>query len=292
VLHEPVLITKVLSLLDPKKGETVLDGTLGSGGYSEAILERIGEEGKLMAIDRDPDALLRCQKRFVGRDNIYFCQVNYSSFEKALHSQSIELCDKMVLDLGLSRDQLVDAGRGFSFAMSGPLDMRMDRTEDVLTLEELFATVSEEELANLIYQWGEERFSRRIARAILDAFRKGRIRTTGELAEVVKKAVPYKDSKNHPATRTFQALRIAVNREMEHLELFLKKFPSHLSRGGRLGIVTFHSLEDRIVKNRFRDLSKTGEFRLVNKKVECADREEIMRNPSSRSAKLRVIERN
>jgi len=292
VIHEPVLITKVMSLLELKKGETVLDGTLGSGGYAQAILERIGKEGKLMALDRDPDAIQRCQRSFEGRSNIYFCQMNYSSFEKALHSQGIELCNKMVLDLGLSRDQLMDRERGFSFAQSGPLDMRMDRTEGVLTLQELLAAVSEEELADLIYQWGEERFSRRIARSILGAFRGGHIRTTGELAEVIKRAVPGKYSKTHPATRTFQALRIGVNREMEHLELFLKKFPTYLSRGGRLGIVTFHSLEDRIVKNRFRELAGTGEFRLVNKKVECADREEVERNPSARSAKLRVIERN
>lgn len=291
VNHEPVLLAKVVSLLEIKEGQTVLDGTLGAGGYAQAILERIGTKGRLIALDRDQKAIQSCQERLGKSSNIAFCHVNYSSFEEALQSQGISACDRMVLDLGLSRKQLLDPSRGFSFSESGPLDMRMDSEEAVPTAFDLVNTMPEKELADLIYKWGQEHYSRRIARKICDVRKKGPIRTSGELAEIIQKTIP-KTSRIHPATRTFQAFRMAVNGEMEHLETFLEKFPSYLNRKGRLGIVSFHSLEDRAIKMRFRELSQTGEFKLVNKKVEKPDFEEVKRNPASRSAKLRVIERN
>ena len=170
--------------------------------------------------------------------------------------------------------------------------MRMDSTEGVLTAGDLVASLSESDLADLIYKLGEERFSRRIARRIVAERKQKPIQSTKELAEVVSRAVPRRHSRIHPATRTFQALRMAVNDELGHLDRFLEKFPNGLSSKGRCGIVTFHSLEDRKVKHRFRELAGTGEFVLVNKKVERPDREEVLRNPASRSAKLRVIEKN
>lgn len=293
MIHEPVLLEKVLALLDVQEGETVLDGTLGAGGYAQAILERLGEKGRLIVLDRDPEAIQKASDRFKNSPQVTFCQVNYSEFEKALESQGVSTCDKMVLDLGLSRDQLLDPARGFSFAESGPLDMRMSKDENIPTLAELLSTISEKDLADLIYKYGEEHFSRRISKAILEAQRHHVICTTAELAQVIQRAVSYRRGRLHPATRSFQAFRIAVNQELEHLGLFLEKFPARLRRsGGRLGIVAFHSLEDRMVKERFKALSSTSEFRLVNKKAEKADIQEIRKNPSARSARLRVIERN
>jgi 16S rRNA (cytosine1402-N4)-methyltransferase len=291
-MHEPVLLSKVLAFLDVQKGETVLDGTLGAGGYAQALLERIGAEGKLIVMDRDNSAIEKGQNRLKGYSNVFFHHVNYSDFPSALERSGIRSCDKMILDLGLSRDQLMDSSRGFSFSIEGPLDMRLDTQEATPTLFELIHSASETTLADIIYHYGEERFARRIARAIVLARSQSRIETTTELAEIIQQAVPRRHSRIHPATRTFQALRIAVNRELEHLDLFLERFPDRLRAGGRLGIVSFHSLEDRRIKSRFQALAKGGEFRLVNKHVECADEEEIRRNPSSRSAKLRVIEKN
>jgi len=291
VRHEPVLLEKVCSFIDFKEGETVLDGTLGSGGYAKAILERIGTKGRLVGLDRDPEAIERSRKRLEGYSNVFFHQLNYSSFQQAFQEDGVPECNRMVLDLGLSRDQLLDPHRGFSFMSEGPLDMRMDSREGVLTAGDLVASLSESDLADLIYKLGEERFSRRIARRIVAERKQKPIQSTKELAEVVSRAVPRRHSRIHPATRTFQALRMAVNDELGHLDRFLEKFPESLSSKGRCGIVTFHSLEDRKVKHRFRELAGTGEFALVNKKVERPDREEVLRNPASRSAKLRVIEK-
>ncbi len=290
--HEPVLLPKVLSLVKFEKGQTVLDGTLGAGGYTKAILERIGAEGKLIVLDRDIKAIEFSKGKLKEHKNIAFCHVNYANFEKALDSEEIRTCDRMVLDLGLSRDQIEERDRGFSFTSDGPLDMRMDTSEDGIRAGDVVNTFREADLADLIWKWGEERYSRRIAKAICRARAAAPIETSKELAEIIKKNHPRKFSRIHPATRTFQALRIHVNREIECLEEFLEKFPKYLKKQGRLGIVTFHSLEDRAVKHRFRELAKTGEFSLINKKVERADEAEAHRNPASRSAKLRVIERN
>jgi len=286
-----VLLEKVLEMLDIQKGETVLDGTLGAGGYAAALLERIGEEGSLIALDRDPQAVREVSKKFEGHSNIFFCHINYSDFERALESRGLTACDKAVLDLGLSRDQLLDPARAFSFSSSAPLDMRIDSTEDIPTLADLLSTIRERDLADMIWRLGEERRSRRVAREILEARQAGRLRSALDLAEAIQRAIPRGRSRLHPATRTFQAFRIAVNRELEHLTEFLEKIPRFLSRKGRVAVVSFHSLEDRMIKDRFRRLAAGGEFRLMNKKVITASFGEIRTNPSARSAKLRVLER-
>jgi 16S rRNA (cytosine1402-N4)-methyltransferase len=283
-------LENVLSMLDFKEKETVLDGTLGAAGYAKAILERITEAGKLIVLDRDLSAINGVQSSWAPQ-NVTFCHLNYSNIEDALKEAGVASVDKVVLDLGFSMDQMKESDRGLSFNDEGPLDMRLDRDEDTPTAYDLIHSLGEEDLANVIYEWGEERLSRRIARRICEERSKAPIQTSKQLAGIIERAVGRR-GRIHPATRTFQALRMEVNQEMGHLEMFLNKFPSALKRGGRCGIVTFHSIEDRMVKRSFKKLAEEDDFTLVNKKVVRADKEEVLKNPASRSAKLRVIEKN
>jgi len=291
--HVPVLFQEVLDSLQLKPGMTVVDCTLGMGGHSEAILRRLGSSGHLIAFDRDPEALALAKERLdeacqeLGSDAPKVTLIGEAFSNIAKHVAPATL-DGILADFGVSSLQLDEARRGFSFRNDGQLDMRMD-TRSGPTAEQVVNEADERELANLIYEYGEERRSRRIARAIV----RGRpIATTGELAQLVAAAAPaMKQEKIHPATRTFQALRIYVNRELGEISDLLASAPKLLKVGGRLAVISFHSLEDRIAKDSLRDGAHEGIWDLISRKPIVATEEEIDRNPRSRSAKLRVAEK-
>ena len=290
-VHVPVLFQEVLEFLNPQTGKIYVDGTLGGGGHTEAIC-RYG--AKVIALDRDATALDRTERRLKSlfEDTpfpIRFAHANYRYFAEALDMLKIERIDGFLLDLGLSSDQLADAHRGFSFDSDGELDMRFDVSEGV-TAHELLATFPEAEIADIIYQFGEERHSRRIARKIVEAREAGApIQTARHLAELIRQCVP-KSRKNpiDPATRTFQALRIAVNDELGSLRSALEQLPERIMPGGVAAVISFHSGEDRIVKNVFRE---SEHWKILTPKPITASEEEIARNPRSRSAKLRAARR-
>lgn len=291
--HIPVLFDEVLEGLRPAPGKIFVDGTLGGGGHATALARAVGPTGLIVGTDRDPAALDRVDERVrqSGEDlriKTYFA--NYCDFDAALERAEVKRVDGFLLDLGLSSDQLADPNRGFSFCSDGELDLRFDATEGVPAYE-LLNKWSAEKIADVIFQFGEERQSRRIARAIVERRAQQPLRYARELAEICRRCVPSPPwSKNRidPATRTFQALRIAVNDELGSLERFLKKAVEYLNPGGRIAIISFHSLEDRIVKNAFRDASG---LTIITKKPIVATDEEIERNPRSRSAKLRIAEK-
>ena len=255
-VHVPVLLREVLELLNPQDGKVYVDGTLGGGGHTEALCKR---GTRVIAFDRDGEALRRTERRLRSLFDaepfpVRFAHANYRFFAEALDMLHIEKIEGFLLDLGLSSDQLADSERGFSFDSNGELDMRFDPSEG-LSARELLATLSETDIANLIYQFGEERHSRRIARKIVEAREKGQpLETARQLAELVRRSVP-KSRKNpiDPATRTFQALRIAVNDELSALQSALEQLPERIAPGGVAAVISFHSLEDRIVKTAFRD---------------------------------------
>lgn len=307
--HSSVLPTEVLDQLVWRDHGTYVDGTLGGAGHAAALLER-APTATLIGIDRDPEALDAARSRLgVYGDRARLFHADYQDIPRVLSELKIARVDGILLDLGVSSPQLDHAKRGFSFTRPGPLDMRMDPTRGS-TARELLEDLSESELAAAIQEYGEERHAKKIARLIKEALREGRIANTVELAAVIAKAIPIAEqrkSKIHPATRTFQALRIAVNAELEQLERFLAVFPDLLVPGGRCAIISFHSLEDRLVKNRFRDLAWTSSLpptlaaeagerteavcELVTRKGIVASDEEIARNPRARSARLRVCAR-
>ena len=308
-VHESVLAAKVLEYLSPRDHGVYVDGTLGGAGHAAQILER-APEASLIGIDRDPAALARSREvldRFAGRARLIHGE--YSDLAQILVDQGVSRVDGILLDLGVSSPQLDQPERGFSFTRPGPLDMRMDPTSGPTALDLLRETFVDD-LADLIGSFGEERHAKKIARLIKEALAADRLHTTTELAAVIAKAIPaieQRKSKIHPATRTFQALRIAVNAELAQLEHFLAGFPDLLSPGGRCAIISFHSLEDRLVKHRFRDLAWTTSLpahlaeragervlpvcELVTRKAVVAGDAEIERNPRARSARLRVCER-
>ena len=286
--HVPVMLDDIVRRLDPRDGMVVVDGTLGGGGHTRALAERVGPDGTVIALDLDPAAIERAERSLAGMP-VKLAQANYCDLPEVLDELKITAVDGILLDLGLSSDQLADASRGFSFAMEGPLDLRFDPTSGEPAWR-LLNRLSAEKLADLIYAYGEERHSRRIARAIVARRREKRIETAAELAEVVRRCVPRsRDARRiDPATRTFQALRIAVNDELKSLEIALRRLPDCLKPKARLAIISFHSLEDRRVKNAFRDDERLEP--LTSKPVR-ADEQETIRNPRARSAKLRVAER-
>jgi 16S rRNA (cytosine1402-N4)-methyltransferase len=286
--HVSVLTAEVLAQLELAPGQIVLDGTLGGGGHARAILQRIGPTGLLVAFDRDPAAIERAASWSAGMP-VRFCQTNFCDAPEALDQLNIDRLDGVILDLGLSSDQLADRERGFSFQSEGPLDLRFNPHEGE-PASRLVNRLSEAHLADLIYHYGEDRLSRRIAREIVAARRARPIETAAELADVVRRAVPRsRDSERiDPATRTFQALRIAVNEELKSLEIALRRLPDRLRPGGRLAIISFHSLEDRRVKEAFRDDPRLAV--ITKKPLRPAD-DELARNPRARSAKLRVASR-
>ena len=289
--HFPVLLPEVLEQLQPSARAWIVDCTVGLGGHAEALLERSGEQARLIGVDLDESNLLSTKerlRRFGGRVRLF--QANYSDLDQVLAEVGIDRVDALLADLGVSSTQLDQPERGFSFQADGPLDMRMRREGP--TAADLVNQASEKELADLIWRYGEERYSRRIARAIAAARVHGRIERTAELSRIVASAVPRRGAeKIHPATRTFQAIRIAVNSELESLERLLELVPRVLGVGGRAAIISFHSLEDRLVKQAFADAARSGLGKLLTSKPLQAAPHELAVNPRSRSAKLRALER-
>lgn len=304
-LHTPVLLQEVLELLKPLPGETFIDATLGLGGHTEAILS-VSDSIKVIGIDQDREAIGFAEKRLEKfGDRVEIFHANFSKIKRVVSEAKIEKVDGILADLGVSSLQFDTSARGFSFRFDAPLDMRMNADSETETAAELLENLPEAEIADLIYQYGEERFSRRIARKIVEKRESGEpVRTTVELAELVEKAVRRgKKDKIHPATKTFQALRIAVNRELEILEQFLSDGIGILKPGGRFAVITFHSLEDRIVKRTFQKLSgkcfcpprlpkcacgAEKKIEILTRKPVVPGQTEIAENPRSRSAKLRA----
>jgi len=289
--HAPVMVAETVTLLEPSRGGLFVDCTVGLGGHTRALLE--AGATRVLGLDRDPAALaLAAESLAAWRDRVELVHGDFRELGSVLDARGVHEVDGALADLGVSSMQFDTAGRGFSFRRDEPLDMRMDQTQGP-TAADLLADVEEEELANVIFQYGEERFSRRIARRIVETRQTAAIATTGQLAQIVRRAVPRKGYQRiDPATRTFQALRIWVNRELDGLDAFLVEASRRLRAGARLAVITFHSLEDRIVKHVFRALA-AGEMalRVLTRKPVTPAEAEVARNPRARSAKLRAIER-
>jgi len=293
-LHKSVLLDSVLSHLNLVQGQIVLDATVGSGGHSETILKRISPNGLLIGLDQDPEALKRAAKRLEAVGGKFVLKhFNFRFLDEALSSLNLKQVNAVLLDVGVSSDQLQASDRGFSFMREGPLDMRMDPTQDQ-TAEHLIYGLSERELIQIFGELGEERYAGRIARKIVQERSKRSIKTTFDLKKIVEETVPsaYRFGRIHPATRIFQALRIAVNDELNALKEALPKAFGSLKPGGRLAVISFHSLEDRIVKQYFVHEKNLGTGKIMTKKPIEATEDELKNNPRSRSAKLRVIERS
>ncbi|MGC9610728.1 MAG: 16S rRNA (cytosine(1402)-N(4))-methyltransferase RsmH [Minisyncoccia bacterium] len=291
--HTPVLLKEVLGALKPQAGEFLIDGTLGSGGHAKAILEEIKSRGTLLALDWDEKNLERFREANEElKGKLILIHENYANIPEILEKHRLPKAGGLLLDLGFSNVQIESSGRGFSFLKNEPLDMRYDASDSERpTAASIVNGLNEKDLADIIYEYGEERFSRQIAKKITERRRQDRILTTDALVKVIASAVPrsYEHGRIHPATRTFQALRIYVNDELKNLKTILAKLPEIVESGGRVAIITFHSLEDRIVKNAFQELVLKKGAQLINKKPIIAGREEIKNNSKSRSAKLRAI---
>jgi len=286
-LHVSVLRDEVVAWLEPRPGGIFVDGTLGVGGHAAALAERVSPGGLVIGIDRDPAALDAAQRRLEGLC-VRLVQANFCDLPEVLQALEIPTVDGVVLDLGVSSDQLADRQRGFSFDADGPLDLRFDPTEGEPAWR-LLNRLGVGHLADLIYHYGEEGHSLRIARAIVEQRRRDPIRTARELADLVRQCVPRpRGGKIDPATQTFQALRIAVNDELKSLEIALRRIPECLRPRGRLAVISFHSLEDRRVKEAFRDDPR---YRVLTRKPIRPTEDEVAANPRARSAKLRVAER-
>jgi 16S rRNA (cytosine1402-N4)-methyltransferase len=308
--HIPVLLDEVLDTLSPHPGGTYVDGTFGRGGHTTAILDRIGPTGRVIALDRDPDAIAAgasLARAYAGR--LELAHARFGEMSDVLARAGIEKVDGILLDLGVSSPQLDEAARGFSFTRSGPIDMRMDPSKGPTALD-LIRDLSQPELDEILRDLGEERLHQRISRRLKDAERAGELATTIDLAKVVAScfsAGEVRKMRIHPATRTFQGLRIAVNGELDELATFLEVFPDLLAPGGRCVVISFHSLEDRLVKRRFKDLAWTSSLppqfaaqagerseavcTPVTRKAVFADEDETDDNPRARSARLRACQR-
>jgi len=307
-IHTSVLLKESIDLLEPSAGKVFVDATLGLGGHSDALLKGAGNI-RLIGIDQDLAAIEYAKKRLAEYGSqVTIVHANFSSIGSVVRSEGVEKVDGILADLGVSSLQFDSEERGFSFRFDAPLDMRMDPDSGDMTAAELLETLSETEIANIIYLFGEERSSRRIARRIVEAREKGEpVKTTGELVKLVERSVRRSPKdKIHPATRTFQALRIAVNHEIEILEQFIIDSIELLNNGGRLAVIAFHSLEDRVIKQTFQKLSgkcfcppripqcvcgAEKKVAILTKKPVTPSAEEIENNPRSRSAKLRAIEK-
>ncbi len=284
-VHTSVLPAEVLGLLAVQPGMRVVDGTLGGGGHARLLADAVGPEGLVIGIDRDPAAIERGARELTGLP-MRFAQANFCDIPEVLDAVGVDRVDRVLLDVGLSSDQLADRERGFSFDSEGPLDLRFDPTEGEPAWR-IVNRMRPESLADIIHEFGEERFSRRIARRIAAVREREPIHSARDFARLVASAIPrqHPPPRIHPATRTFQALRIAVNQELKSLRIALERIPTRLAPGGRLAVISFHSLEDRLVKEAFRN-RQTWEA-LTRTPVE-ASAEEVVRNPRSRSAKLRA----
>ena len=292
-VHIPVMSAEILTFLNLKPGAVVVDGTLGTAGHANAILSAIGPEGRLIGIDRDKNSLAFASQRL--KDFSQSCslvQDDYRNLDQVLQNLGITEVDAILLDLGISSYQLDNPERGFSLKLDGPLDMRMDQ-ESYISAYDLINSLSEREISSILRNFGQERWHNRIAHYLVAQRSKSPIESTKDLTDTVLRAIPsrYQHQKIHPATRTFQAIRIAVNRELEALEIVLNKSIDFLKVGGRMCVIAFHSLEDKIVKENFRGFVKADQGKLIFKKPLRPTEEETMVNPRSRSARLRVLER-
>jgi len=299
--HQPVLLNEVLEYIPDNVGIFV-DGTLGGGGHTRALIEKLSANScqlsaRIIGIDQDLEAIFATKSNLAEFANqIEFVHDNFSNLPKILEAKNINKVDTILLDLGVSSYQLDNVARGFSFRDNAPLDMRMDQSAKE-SATEIVNNYPEEDLAGIFYDWGEERNSRKIAKNIVLARKESKIETTNQLSKIVESSFPanYKNKyKIHPATRVFQALRIETNNELNILKEFIPKAVEFLAGDGRLLIITFHSLEDRIVKHAFRDLEEKypEKYKVLTKKPITASEEEIAQNPRSRSAKMRVLEKN
>ena len=303
--HIPVLLEEIIDILNPQNGDIFVDCTLGGGGHSKEIVKRIIPQGHLIGIDQDANALAAAQANLIDYlDNVTFVHSNYENLENILTEYSPEGIDGILFDLGVSSHQLDEGERGFSYMQDAPLDMRMDR-KSTFTAKELINTYSAEDLERIIKDYGEERWAKRIVQFIVEARKEGPIETTGQLVDIIKKAIPagVRREGPHPAKRTFQAIRIEVNRELEVLEKTIDTAVKFLKPGGRIGIISFHSLEDRIVKEKFKYLAlacicprelpicqceKKSLIKILTKKPVIANKQELTSNPRARSAKFRA----
>ena len=287
-IHVPVLMAEVLQSLQPQPGQVLVDGTLGAGGHTLAMAEKLGDSGIVLSLDRDPEALAAAEINLKGR-RVMVAQSNFCDLPEVLAEVEIPHVHGILLVLGLSSDQLADHDRGFSFDAPGPLDLRFDPAYGEPAYR-LINRLSAENLSNIIHEFGEERFARRIARAIVEQRKKQPIETATDLAQLLRRVIPHRPhgERINPATRTFQALRIAVNDELRSLEIALRRLPDCLEFGGRLAIISYHSLEDRRVKEAFRNDPRLEILTLQPIRPSQA---EVSRNPRSRSAKLRVARR-
>jgi 16S rRNA (cytosine1402-N4)-methyltransferase len=294
--HETVLLKETVDGLNLKVGGVVFDGTLGGGGHSEYVAQTFGKDVKIIAVDRDSEALVRAEVRLKAAGANYTLKLSdYRKIDEVLDAEKIEKVQGIILDLGLSSNQLDESGRGFSFKNDEPLYMTFATPSEnpLVTAMSIVNSWGEATLADIIYGYADERYAKRIAKKIIEARQGKEIKTTNDLVEIIKEAVPavYRKGKIHFATKTFQAIRMAVNDELGALQEGLQKGFERLSAGGRMSVISFHSGEDRIVKNFFRDLNKDKKGILINKKIITASDEEIRKNPRSRSAKLRIIEK-
>jgi 16S rRNA (cytosine1402-N4)-methyltransferase len=303
--HQSVLLQEALEALNIRPAGIYIDATFGRGGHSAAILQQLNEQGRLIAFDRDPQAVAYAKQQFADEPRLTIEHSNFNQVAEVIQQYGLDKkIDGVLMDLGVSSPQLDDAERGFSFLRDGPLDMRMD-TSRGQTASEWLAKVKPDELVRVLKKYGEEKFAKRITAAIVEAREQREITQTAELAEIVADAIPVKEKHKHPATRSFQAIRICINEELQAVEQGLKGAASVLAKGGRLCVISFHSLEDRIVKRFMRDLSSRPKlpaglpvmeadievpFRLVGKPV-VAGAAELEQNPRARSARLRVLER-
>lgn len=293
-VHEAVLVKELLALLAPGGDGIYVDATLGNAGHALAVLETTGPKSLLLGIDRDSEILSIAGERLKPfLERVRLIQDNFSNLGKILAGEKIGKADGIYLDLGVSSLQLDKAERGFSFRKEGPIDMRMDPTQEENLLRKMHNS-NEEELTRVLREYGEERCAARIAGGLLEKLGRGELRTTLDIAEVAFQAYPvrFRHGRTHPATRTFQALRIWTNGEIEALRIFLEQAPFALKVNGRLCVISYHSLEDRLVKHAFRDLAKNENFGLLTKKPIVPTEEEIQGNPRARSAKLRGLIRH
>ena len=303
--HQSVLLDEALESLNIRPSGVYIDATFGRGGHSRAILQQLDEKGRLIAFDQDPEAVAYGREQFADEPRLTIEHCNFNQVADVVEQYGLTgKIDGVLMDLGVSSPQLDDAERGFSFLRSGPLDMRMDTSRGI-TAREWLAKVKLADLINVLKRYGEEKFAKRIATAIVETREQREIKDTGDLAEIISNAIPVKEKYKHPATRSFQAIRIFINEELQAVEQGLKGAASVLAKGGRLSVISFHSLEDRIVKRFMRDISSRPKlpaglpvmeadievpYRLVGKPV-VAGEAELEVNPRARSARLRVLER-
>jgi len=294
VNHYPVMYREVLDLLKIQEKRLVVDCTVGTGHHALRMLEVMGPDARLIGIDKDEESLSVAASRLKGFEGRFtLAKSDFSELDQVLNSLGVKEVDAFLFDLGISTYQLLNPERGFSFSKEGPLDMRMDR-EAFLSAADLVGSLNEDELGDIFKKFGEERYARRVAAALVRAREKEPIQSTTALADIVYHSVPppARHSRIHPATRVFQALRIAVNRELDVIDGALRKASAFLTPGGHMGVISFHSLEDRIAKHTIRDLCDRGGFSLVVKKPVCPSDLEVTENSASRSAKLRVAVKN